>query len=176
VELNVGVSAVGHSYKFWDFELKNDRTHFLFRRNGKNTFVTLEMLFRKLDKIPAKVRRRQQQTPDILGSLCVALPAVEGYDELVDLKIREAIEVIFEALKSFFQKYCPNSTKKCLKNFMASFPPHILDLLNACQLSFRESARIQTFPDNYYFRGSWTESMCAQIGRCVKQRRCCPVR
>jgi hypothetical protein len=214
--------------------LKNDQTYFLFRRNSKNTFVTLGMLFRKLDKIPAKVRRRQQQTPDILGSLCVALPAVEGYealpvrivflknknapqdwvailttdlqlteeevvimytkrwkieeffkvaksllklegefqgrsydmlvthttlvctryiflelerrrskdirtcgelfyyccDELVDLKVREAIAVIFEALKSFFQKYCPNSTKKNLKDFMAFIPAHILDLLD----------------------------------------------
>jgi len=33
--------------------------------------------------------------------------------------------------------------------------------------SIRESARLQTFPDNFVFQGSWTESM-RQIGNAVQ--------
>jgi len=63
--------------------LKNDKTHYLFRRNGKDCFVNLEQLYGKLKKIPAAVRERSQQTPDILGSFRVCLPLVEGYEALV---------------------------------------------------------------------------------------------
>ena len=59
--------------------LKNDKTHFLFRRNGKDSFVNLEQLFGKLVKIPAAVRKRQQQTSEILGSLRVCLPPTDEY-------------------------------------------------------------------------------------------------
>jgi len=63
--------------------LKNDKTYFLFRRNGKNSFFNLEQLYAKLTKIPAAVRKRQQQTPDILGSLRVCLPSVKDCEALV---------------------------------------------------------------------------------------------
>jgi hypothetical protein len=56
--------------------LKDNATRFLFRRNGKDTLLTLTQLFDKLDRIPKAVRKKQQQTPDILGSLRVALPSV----------------------------------------------------------------------------------------------------
>jgi hypothetical protein len=56
--------------------LKDNVTRFLFRRNGKNTLFTLAQLFGKLDRIPKAVRKKQQQTPDILGSLRVALPSI----------------------------------------------------------------------------------------------------
>jgi hypothetical protein len=62
--------------------LKNDKTHFLFHRNGKDSFVTLEQLFGKLAKIPEAVRNRQQQTPGVLGSLRVCLPPVDGHKAL----------------------------------------------------------------------------------------------
>jgi hypothetical protein len=61
--------------------LKNDNTRFLFRRNSKDALLTLSQLFEKLPKIPKTVRKRQQQTPDILGSLRVALPPVTAKDE-----------------------------------------------------------------------------------------------
>ena len=60
--------------------LKNDKTHFLFRRNGKESFVNLEQLFKKLSKIPKAVRKRQQQTSDILGSFRVCLPQVDEHE------------------------------------------------------------------------------------------------
>ena len=60
--------------------LKNDKTHFLFHRNGKDIFLNLEQLFGKLSKIPAAVRKRQQQTPDILGSIRVCLPPTSEYN------------------------------------------------------------------------------------------------
>jgi hypothetical protein len=68
--------------------LKNDKTHYLFRRNGKDSFVNLEQLFRKLTKIPAAVRERQQQTPGILGSFRVCLPSVDEYAAL-------AVKIVF---------------------------------------------------------------------------------
>jgi hypothetical protein len=58
--------------------LKNDATHFLFRRKGKDAFLNLEQLYKKLSKIPFNVRKRQQQTEEILGSLHVSLPSVKG--------------------------------------------------------------------------------------------------
>ena len=73
--------------------LKNDKTHFLFRRNGKDSFVNLEQLFRKLVKIPTAVRKRQQQTLDILGSFRVCLPSVDEYDAL-------AVKIVFVKNKS----------------------------------------------------------------------------
>jgi hypothetical protein len=68
--------------------LKNDKTYFLFRRNGKSSFVNLEQLFKKLTKIPAIVRKRQQQIPDILGSFRVCLPPVDGFEAL-------AVKIVF---------------------------------------------------------------------------------
>ena len=62
--------------------LKNDKTHFLFRRNGKDSFLNLKQLFGKLSKIPAAVRKRQQQIPDILGSFRVCLPPIDEYNAL----------------------------------------------------------------------------------------------
>ena len=73
--------------------LKNDATHFLFRRDGKDRLLNLEQLFAKLAKIPAAVRKRQQQTPDILGSLRVCLPSVEGCKAL-------AVKIVFVKNKS----------------------------------------------------------------------------
>ena len=73
--------------------LKNDKTHFLFRRNGKDSFVNLEQLFSKLAKIPAAVRKRQQQVLDILGSFRVCLPAVDGCEAL-------AVRIVFVKNKS----------------------------------------------------------------------------
>ena len=73
--------------------LKNDATYFLFRRDGKNSLLNLEQLFAKLAKIPAAVRKRQQQTPDILGSLRVCLPSVEGCEAL-------AVKIVFVKNKS----------------------------------------------------------------------------
>jgi len=215
--------------------LKNDKTHFLFRRNGKDSFVTLEQLFEKLAKIPVAVRKRQQQVLDILGSFRVCLPAVNGckplavkivfiknksasdakewlailttdlelseeevicmyakrwkieeffkvaksllklekewqgrsYDmliahatlvctryiflelerrqnidirtcgelfwhcceEIADLKIKEAIMLIFEALEAFLERFSKNS-QKCLKDFITTLPASILRLID----------------------------------------------
>jgi hypothetical protein len=36
----------------------------------------LEQLFRKLDRIPKPVRKKQRQKPDIIGSIRVSLPSV----------------------------------------------------------------------------------------------------
>jgi hypothetical protein len=56
--------------------LKDNATHFLFRRNSKDTWLTLTQLYGKLERIPKAVRKKQQQTPDILGSFRVALPSI----------------------------------------------------------------------------------------------------
>ena len=214
--------------------LKNDKTHFLFRRNGKDSLVTLEQLFEKLVKIPAAVRKRQQQTLDILGSFRVCLPPVDGFkaiavkivfvknrsasndtkwlailttdlelseeeivcmyakrwkieeffkvaksllklekeyqgrsydmliahatlvctryiflelerrrnvdirtcgelfwrycEEVADLKLKEALILIFEALEEFLKRFSTRS-KNCIKDFIASLPASILSLL-----------------------------------------------
>ena len=42
----------------------------------------------------------------------------------------------------------------------------ILDNGDLRYYTVRESARMQTYPDDYQFRGSWTESM-RQIGNAV---------
>jgi hypothetical protein len=69
--------------------LKNNDTYYLFRRNGIDQFFTLSQLYEKLKKIPKAVRKRQQQTPDILGSLCVALPSVkENGEELPAIPVK----------------------------------------------------------------------------------------
>jgi hypothetical protein len=55
--------------------LKNNETRYLFRRNSKDSLVTLEQLYTKLSRIPRPVRERQRkENADVLGSLCVALP------------------------------------------------------------------------------------------------------
>jgi len=55
--------------------LKNNDTRYLFRRNSKDSFVTLEQLYAKLSRIPRSVRERQRkENADVLGSLCVVLP------------------------------------------------------------------------------------------------------
>ena len=214
--------------------LKNDKTHFLFRRNGKDSYVNLEQLYAKLSKIPAAVRKLQQQTLDILGSFRVCLPQVDKYkaipvkivfiknksssdanawiailttdlelsegevvlmyakrwkieeffkvaksllklerefqgrsydmliahatlvciryiflelerrqnidirscgelfwrccDEIAELKLKEAITLIFEAIKTFLQHFSTQS-QDCLKDFIASLPAPILRLL-----------------------------------------------
>jgi hypothetical protein len=69
--------------------LKNNDTRFLFRRNSKNQLLTLEQLFRKLDRIPKPVRKKQQQKPDILGSIRVSLPSVmEDGKELPSIPVK----------------------------------------------------------------------------------------
>jgi hypothetical protein len=57
--------------------LKDNTTYFLFRRNGKDRLFTLGQLYKKLDRIPKSVRKKQRQTQDILGSFRVALPSVK---------------------------------------------------------------------------------------------------
>jgi hypothetical protein len=214
--------------------LKNDKTYFLFHRNGKDSFVNLEQLYRKLAKIPAAVRKLQQQIPDIIGSFRVCLPPTDehkaipvkivfvknksssdanawlailttdlelseeevvcmyakrwkieeffkvaksylnlerefqgrSYDmliahatlvciryifleferrqnvdiracgelfwhyceEIADLKLKEALILIFDALKAFFKRISPQS-QDYLKDFIDSLPAHILRLL-----------------------------------------------
>ena len=55
--------------------LKKNDTRYLFRRNGKDSLVTLELLYAKLSRIPRPVRERQRkENTDIVGGLCVALP------------------------------------------------------------------------------------------------------
>ena len=62
--------------------LKQNDTRYLFRRNCKDSLVTLEQLYTKLSRIPRSVRERQQkENADILGSLCVALPPNEKEKE-----------------------------------------------------------------------------------------------
>jgi len=73
--------------------LKNDKTHFLFRRNSKDCFVNLEQLYGKLKKIPAAVHERLQKTPNILGSFRVCLPSVGEYEAL-------AVRIVFVKNKS----------------------------------------------------------------------------
>jgi hypothetical protein len=68
--------------------LKNDETHYLFRRNSKDCFLTLKQLFEKLAKIPVAVRKRQQQVADVLGSFRVCLPRVDGHEAL-------AVKIVF---------------------------------------------------------------------------------
>jgi hypothetical protein len=67
--------------------LKKNDTRYLFRRNCKDSFVTLEQLYTKLSRIPRSVRERQRkENADILGSFFVALPPNEG-EEAVTVKI-----------------------------------------------------------------------------------------
>jgi hypothetical protein len=55
--------------------LKKNDTRYLFRRNGKDSFVTLSQLYSKLSRIPRLVRERQRkENAYILGSFLVALP------------------------------------------------------------------------------------------------------
>jgi hypothetical protein len=67
--------------------LKNNDTHYLFRRNGKDQFVTLSQLYKKLPRIPPAVRERQRKdNNDVLGSLIVALPQ-DGEVKPISVKI-----------------------------------------------------------------------------------------
>jgi hypothetical protein len=63
--------------------LKKNDNRYLFRRNCKESLVTLEQLYTKLSRIPRPVRERQQkENSDVLGSLCVALPPCEEKEAL----------------------------------------------------------------------------------------------
>jgi hypothetical protein len=67
--------------------LKKNDTRYLFRRNCKDSFVTLEQLYTKLSRIPRSVREHQRkENADVLGSICVALPS-NGEEEAVAVKI-----------------------------------------------------------------------------------------
>ena len=67
--------------------LKNNDTRYQFRRNGKESLVTLEQLHAKLSRIPRAVRERQQkENADILGSIRVNLPCSDD-SETLNVKI-----------------------------------------------------------------------------------------
>ena len=67
--------------------LKKNDTRYIFRRNSKDSFVTLEQLYAKLSRIPRSVRERQRKgNADVLGSLCVALPP-DKEGKSVDVRI-----------------------------------------------------------------------------------------
>jgi hypothetical protein len=77
--VNRGLHATGR--------LKKNDTRYLFQRNGKDTFVTLEQLYAKLSRIPRAVRERQRkENADILGSFRVALPKDKEVDA-IDIRI-----------------------------------------------------------------------------------------
>ena len=67
--------------------LKKNDTRYLFRRNCKDSLVTISQLYTKLSRIPRSVRENQRkENSDILGSFRVALPPNEK-EEAVDIKI-----------------------------------------------------------------------------------------
>jgi hypothetical protein len=67
--------------------LKKNDTRYLFRRNCRDSLVTLEQLYTKLSRIPRCVRERQRnENADVLGSFCVALPS-DGKEEAVAVRI-----------------------------------------------------------------------------------------
>jgi len=74
--------------------LKKNDTRYLFRRNCKESLVTLEQLYSKLSRIPGPVRERQRkENADILGTLCVMLHPDENGKAL-------AVKIVFLRNKS----------------------------------------------------------------------------
>ena len=76
--------------------LKKNDTRYLFRRNCKDSLVTISQLYAKLPRIPRAVRERQRKgNADIIGSFCVSLPAKEK-----DEKEAVAVKIVFLKNKS----------------------------------------------------------------------------